>query len=555
MSLENPGVAASRAAVPLHRSTRPRRNRTQAGLSRDPAATGAAPSRCASAVFDQHLSHPETRGAAHSTRDHSPRAPASSTRERLHDPEEEHRKIISRSRTSEPSSNRLDAREPVHLTVAFDPTPPPDSSGPSAGTGSASSTASRSNEVPGSSGQPSDEGMDLRPGVLSDASDPALNPASSLPASAAAEPSAVQAPGAADEPDGAGGGPSRVQPVPSSVNAFGAAPADTGADLSPDATALPDTSTVQGLASGSLGTAASSEMPGASGLEAAAGPVIGANNGPGSEMNGLIGALRVAPTGTPLGQHGTWGEGMGDDGSSPGDAAPRNHNGPADQIPGTNVAVAGSSNGSSRVETAVRGSGTVRDPVREESQAASSIRPGSEHGRAESSPALPAPGTPERGATHPVAEVVSTASSRTPAVLMAHLPARVAQIAAGLGESGSRVVRLRLDPPALGEIRVHVESSSQGIAVRIVAQSHEACALLSDHQAELGRELSRQGLALQSFSASLAGDAGGDRAAGSEQSPFERRSTDRRSSVAASVSEAVRPGPAVRRTGNLDTRV
>src|SRR5262249_47750098 len=62
-------------------------------------------------------------------------------------------------------------------------------------------------------------------------------------------------------------------------------------------------------------------------------------------------------------------------------------------------------------------------------------------------------------------------SGRTTAVPLAHIPARVAQISATLNEPGARAVRLRLDPPSLGEVRLHIESSAQGITVRIVAQS------------------------------------------------------------------------------------
>ena len=87
----------------------------------------------------------------------------------------------------------------------------------------------------------------------------------------------------------------------------------------------------------------------------------------------------------------------------------------------------------------------------------------------------PAGASPQADA-RPAAAATAASSGRATFISPAQVPARVAQLAAALGEPGARSVRLRLDPPSLGEIRVHIESSSQGITVRIVAQSHEACA-------------------------------------------------------------------------------
>jgi len=147
------------------------------------------------------------------------------------------------------------------------------------------------------------------------------------------------------------------------------------------------------------------------------------------------------------------------------------------------------------------------------------------------------------------------ASGRAPAVPLPHVPARVAQIAASLNEPGSRSVRLRLDPPSLGEVRVHVESSAHGVTVRIVAQSHEACALLSDQQSDLSRELWRHGLTLQSFSATLAGDGRHDRKTDRDDASFERRSGAVRSvdGAGAAVPPLHSPLPAAR-AGRLDAR-
>jgi flagellar hook-length control protein FliK len=97
----------------------------------------------------------------------------------------------------------------------------------------------------------------------------------------------------------------------------------------------------------------------------------------------------------------------------------------------------------------------------------------------------------------------STRPAWAEVVTLPNMPARLAQLAAGLPDRGSVGVRLRLDPPSLGEIRVHIESTTQGIQVRIVAQSPEACALLADGQSKLSKELWRQGLSLDSFAASV----------------------------------------------------
>jgi flagellar hook-length control protein FliK len=100
----------------------------------------------------------------------------------------------------------------------------------------------------------------------------------------------------------------------------------------------------------------------------------------------------------------------------------------------------------------------------------------------------------------------STRAGWAAVVTLPNLPARLAQLAAGLPDRGSIGVRLRLDPPSLGEIRVHVEATTRGIEVRIVAQSHEACALLADGRRQLTQELGRHGLALHSFDAAVGRD-------------------------------------------------
>src|SRR5207253_2458974 len=75
------------------------------------------------------------------------------------------------------------------------------------------------------------------------------------------------------------------------------------------------------------------------------------------------------------------------------------------------------------------------------------------------------------------------------------------------------------------------ESSGQGIEVRIVAQSQEACALLAHGQQQLREELERTGLALQSFSTSVSADAGH-----SEPSMGQRQQQERAPSFSTPVS-------------------
>jgi hypothetical protein len=156
--------------------------------------------------------------------------------------------------------------------------------------------------------------------------------------------------------------------------------------------------------------------------------------------------------------------------------------------------------------------------------------------------------------SHSAAHAPLTAPSRPPVISLVHVLVRIAQIATALGAPGTRAVRLRLDPPALGEIQVHVESSSQGITVRIVTQSHEARALLSDHQAELGRELWRHGLALQSFSASVAGDADGEAPAHRERSPSSHRAPARVAVDPALPIDVASSAHGVTRVAGLDAR-
>lgn len=91
----------------------------------------------------------------------------------------------------------------------------------------------------------------------------------------------------------------------------------------------------------------------------------------------------------------------------------------------------------------------------------------------------------------------------------AQLPVQIAHLSGRLGDRGSGSMRLRLDPPHLGEIHLQVEASAEGITVRIVAQSGDACALLADQRNHLKEELGRSGLTLHSFTTSVSADGSG----------------------------------------------
>jgi hypothetical protein len=107
--------------------------------------------------------------------------------------------------------------------------------------------------------------------------------------------------------------------------------------------------------------------------------------------------------------------------------------------------------------------------------------------------------TPERaGAGAPTPGV-----GAAPAVRLAEMPAMVARTAASTRMGDEVEVRLRLDPPSLGQVRLRLTATVDGVRVQMVTQSREAAALLAESQPRLREEFSRQGLSLHSFSATL----------------------------------------------------
>ncbi|WP_309723447.1 flagellar hook-length control protein FliK [Armatimonas sp.] len=109
-----------------------------------------------------------------------------------------------------------------------------------------------------------------------------------------------------------------------------------------------------------------------------------------------------------------------------------------------------------------------------------------------------------------VATPASTPPTRT-AVRLPELSQQLVPILRRVNTEGRQELRVRLDPPHLGELNVIVEDGLDGISVRIVAESRETLLLLQDQRTQLHDELSRQNLSVASFSASLAGDTSGQR--------------------------------------------
>jgi flagellar hook-length control protein FliK len=109
------------------------------------------------------------------------------------------------------------------------------------------------------------------------------------------------------------------------------------------------------------------------------------------------------------------------------------------------------------------------------------------------------------GQARPTAQPAAAESARKEAsvrlpepLTRGQAPVRLAELAAQA--DGKMEVRLRLDPPNLGEVRVHIESGDGRVDVRIVTATPEARAALTDGRANLRSELERQGVSLGSFS-------------------------------------------------------
>jgi flagellar hook-length control protein FliK len=131
-------------------------------------------------------------------------------------------------------------------------------------------------------------------------------------------------------------------------------------------------------------------------------------------------------------------------------------------------------------------------------------------------------------------------------------PVRLAELAAQA--DGKMEVRLRLDPPNLGEVRVHIESGHGRVDVRIVTATPEARAALTDGRSYLRSELERQGVSLGSFSV---GSEGSQQSAAQHHHapprPLMRSGGEGGNDVPWGSPEAALAGAAADR-GGLDTR-
>ena len=108
--------------------------------------------------------------------------------------------------------------------------------------------------------------------------------------------------------------------------------------------------------------------------------------------------------------------------------------------------------------------------------------------------------------SQPIAQGAPMAAMRLP-----ELSQQLVPMLRRVNDEGNHEIRVRLDPPHLGELNVLIESGKEGLTVRVVAQTRETLLLLQDQRSSLQDELSRQNLSISSFTASLAGDSSGQR--------------------------------------------
>lgn len=81
-----------------------------------------------------------------------------------------------------------------------------------------------------------------------------------------------------------------------------------------------------------------------------------------------------------------------------------------------------------------------------------------------------------------------------------HVAAQIAlQATPALTPGGPATLELRLDPPELGQVRMTLGLSDQGVTLHLVADRPETLDLLRRHVALLGEEFARQGLGASSF--------------------------------------------------------
>jgi hypothetical protein len=116
---------------------------------------------------------------------------------------------------------------------------------------------------------------------------------------------------------------------------------------------------------------------------------------------------------------------------------------------------------------------------------------------------------------------IASSQATTSRVSMASIPHVILRMTSDL-EQKTQSVRLRLDPPRLGEVSVDLKLGENGLTLRIVSQTPEARDLLQQDLPRLQDLLKASGLNLQLFSASC--DLSGERPERQAPPAFERAS-------------------------------
>jgi hypothetical protein len=154
------------------------------------------------------------------------------------------------------------------------------------------------------------------------------------------------------------------------------------------------------------------------------------------------------------------------------------------------------------------------------------------------------PARPEAAPFQPQAEPRAQAALPVPAAV-------AAQVAVAIGRASESELEIRLDPPELGKVQIHLQRHDGGIQAVVLADRPETQDLLRRHAEVLVRELGQAG-----FDSVSLDFAGGEARPGRD----EARSLDwaQASPVQPAAAEGPAPGAAPRRSaaaGGLDVRL
>ncbi len=131
------------------------------------------------------------------------------------------------------------------------------------------------------------------------------------------------------------------------------------------------------------------------------------------------------------------------------------------------------------------------------------------------------------------------ADAPVPTAVQVSPQAVVGQLAFAVGQTHDRRVEIRLDPPELGRVQIHLKPIDGGVQAVVLADRPETQDLLRRHADQLARELGEAGYG----SVSLDFAAGGDTEPHRESAPLSTMLT-----TAPSATEAVQPAVALGRT-------